>query len=211
MLGLSQWGNVHRMYPLLAWHDGIINQNIDHKDDEKAIFCGLCCCDCFLLQVYCFTTMGANFIGKGDQITTDSKATPVDRLAEVLVENELDGTNIAAAFENVFVNVAENVDPAVVQVRAEKVVRQRQSANPFQGSPFGEFFAPFNGQPQEREFRSQGLGSGVVYNSDGYIVTNHHVVEGAENIQIVFSDGEILDGENRRLGCIQRPGCNKGR
>ena len=133
-----------------------------------------------------FTTAGANLIGQGDQVTTDSNASPYDRLAEVLVDTELDGTNITTLFENVFVNVAEAVDPAVVQIRAEKVVVQRNS-------PFSDFFSPFNEQPQER--RSQGLGSGVVYSEAGYILTNHHVVEGAENIQVVFSNGDAVDGE----------------
>ena len=134
-----------------------------------------------------FTTVGANFLQAGDYVGTESKASTVsesanafetDAVVDDLMKNPL-------AFEQVFISVADRVNPAVVQIRAEKVVRQ-QANNPFQGSPFGDFFSPFNGQPQEREFRSQGLGSGVVFRNDGYIITNHHVIDGAENIQIKF-------------------------
>ena len=145
-----------------------------------------------------FTTMGANFLQAGEYVGTESKANTKAETAsnyestaavEGLLKNPL-------AFEQVFISVADRVNPAVVQIRAEKVVRQSQrSANPFEGSPFEDFFRPYNGQPQEREFRSQGLGSGVVFQSDGYIITNHHVIDGAENIQIKFFDGELLDAE----------------
>ena len=139
-----------------------------------------------------FTTMGANFLQAGDYIGTESKASTasesatayeVDTAVDDLMKNPL-------AFEQVFISVADRVNPAVVQIRAEKVVRQ-QGVNPFQGSPFEDFF----GQPQDREFRSQGLGSGVVFRDNGYIITNHHVIDGAENIQIKFFNGELLDGE----------------
>ena len=137
-----------------------------------------------------FTTMGANLIGLGDEITTDTYATAISPE----VKSEL--PNSAFAFEEVFTTVADRVNPTVVQIRAEKVVRQRQAfMNPFEGSPFEDFFTPFNMQPREREFRSQGLGSGVVYSSEGFIVTNHHVIDGAEELQIEFFDGQVLDGE----------------
>ena len=139
-----------------------------------------------------FTTMGANVIGLGDEITTDSRATPI----KTSYEDEVEGQGTALAFEEVFITVADKINPAVVQIRAEKVVRQHQpTINPFQGSPFEDFFTPFNMQPREREFRSQGLGSGVVYRSDGFIVTNHHVIDGADELQIEFFDGQVLDGE----------------
>ena len=144
-----------------------------------------------------FTTMGANLIGQGDQITTDSNATPYDRLADVLVENNLDGENIAFLFEDLFVNVAEGVNPAVVQIRAQRVIYEGKNprSNRFENSPFSNFFEQFDDQPRERQYRTYGLGSGVVYDRDGYIVTNRHVIEGAENIEIVFSNGDVVEGE----------------
>jgi len=68
------------------------------------------------------------------------------------------------------------------------------------GSPFEEFFKDFldrqgeNGdQPQQR--RSQALGSGFVISEDGFIVTNNHVIEGADEIQIEFTDGTVLEAK----------------
>lgn len=140
-----------------------------------------------------FTTMGANFLQAGDYVGTESKAAEATDFTSDAAFDDLSKNPLA--FEQVFIGVADRVNPAVVQIRAEKVV-QRSQANPFQGSPFEDFFSrPFNGQQQEQEFRTQGLGSGVVFRSDGYIITNHHVIDGAENIKIKFFNGELLDAE----------------
>ena len=68
--------------------------------------------------------------------------------------------------------IAARVEPSVVQVNVEAI----------QETPLG---------PQEGE----GLGSGVIYREDGYIITNNHVVEGAETVNIAFADGTTEAGE----------------
>jgi serine protease Do len=68
--------------------------------------------------------------------------------------------------------------------------------NPFEGTPFGDFFGPFGpfgrNQPERRQ---QGVGSGFIMNSDGYILTNNHVVEGADQIKVKLSDGKDREGK----------------
>jgi serine protease Do len=77
-------------------------------------------------------------------------------------------------------DVAEKVTPAVVNITTERMRRQTQ----MEGHPFfREFFGPHGG-PR----RDVGAGSGVVISADGYLVTNNHVVEGADEIKVSFSD-----------------------
>jgi serine protease Do len=99
-----------------------------------------------------------------------------------------------------FVELAENVNPTVVTVFTEKVLRVRQSPGLFFNSPFNDFFGDFFQRPQqpqgqEREYRQQGLGSGVVVSRDGYILTNNHVVAGADEINIRFLDETTMSAE----------------
>ncbi|MEW6636112.1 MAG: trypsin-like peptidase domain-containing protein [Actinomycetota bacterium] len=68
--------------------------------------------------------------------------------------------------------VAAQVEPSVVQVNVRAI----------QTTPLG---------PQEQE----GVGSGVIYRSDGYIITNDHVVAGADRVNVAFADGTTLQGE----------------
>jgi serine protease Do len=68
--------------------------------------------------------------------------------------------------------VAAEVEPSVVQVNVSGVER-----------------TPFGTQKQE------GIGSGVIYRSDGYIITNNHVVEGARTVEVAFADGTTEQGE----------------
>jgi serine protease Do len=93
------------------------------------------------------------------------------------------------------VAVAGRAMPAVVTVFIEKVWKERV-IDPFAGfdSFFDDFF--FGGQsrsrePQEREFRSQGLGSGVILSKDGYILTNNHVVADATTISVNLLDRRV--------------------
>jgi len=84
--------------------------------------------------------------------------------------------------------VVERTRPAVVNIATKGHVNAQN--NPLLNDPFfRRFFENFGNMPQQRETRS--LGSGVVINaSKGFIVTNHHVVEGAEEIQITLDDGK---------------------
>lgn len=56
--------------------------------------------------------------------------------------------------------------------------------------PFEEFFDRFFGQLPQREFKRKGLGSGFIISDDGYIITNNHVVEKADDIKVILQDGE---------------------
>jgi serine protease Do len=76
-----------------------------------------------------------------------------------------------------FVSIADKVGPAVVRIAAEKVERRRVS-NPWDDMP-DDFWDRFFGIPRgrEREFRSEARGTGFFISSDGYIVTNNHIVD----------------------------------
>jgi Do/DeqQ family serine protease len=85
--------------------------------------------------------------------------------------------------------LVERVSPAVVNIRVKATVTQR---NPFGDDPFWRFFGPQNNGPRE----VQSAGSGVIVDAErGFILTNHHVVAGADEIQISLIDGDVLDAE----------------
>ncbi len=94
-------------------------------------------------------------------------------------------TNTARALSEDFARVAEQVTPAVVTVRVEKQVQQRQMQRQF---PFP--FNPFGQQPEgEQEPPTRpGTGSGFIIRSNGYIITNNHVVQDAEEMTIQLAD-----------------------
>ena len=60
---------------------------------------------------------------------------------------------------------------------------------------FGPDFFPQYNTPEEREYERSGLGSGVIITSDGYILTNNHVVENADKIKVILADKRELDAE----------------
>ena len=97
-----------------------------------------------------------------------------------------------------FTAVAEQVMDAVVHIKSTQVVAQaspgprgyRQLPDPF-GDLFGDFFRPhfrFEGPHPQIPNPSVGTGSGVIINSEGYIVTNNHVIAGASDIEVTLHD-----------------------
>jgi len=81
-----------------------------------------------------------------------------------------------------YADVVEPVQKAVVSVYSKKIVRERVSINPLMRQFFGDV------PDQERERKEEGLGSGVIISPDGYILTNNHVVEGADELKVGLPD-----------------------
>jgi serine protease Do len=90
-----------------------------------------------------------------------------------------------------FAPLVREVAPAVVSVTSSRTTRTTRRGDPFFDDPFFRHFfgdlAPFaRGLPEER--RQNSLGSGVIVRAEGLIVTNHHVVEGADEITVILAD-----------------------
>ena len=100
-----------------------------------------------------------------------------------------------------FADLVEDVSPAVVNITTSTTVAARMDTNrprAPEGMPFQDFFNEFfdrEGQTQPRPRQSQALGSGFVISPDGFIVTNNHVIEGADEIRIEFFSGLTLNAE----------------
>jgi serine protease Do len=90
-----------------------------------------------------------------------------------------------------FADLAEAVGPSVINVKITKLEKTELPRMPgMEEGPFGEMFKRFFGDmPQQpHQFRSHGAGSGVIIDADGTILTNNHVVDGAQEITVTLSD-----------------------
>jgi len=126
------------------------------------------------------------------QFLSDSPSKP-------LVEPHPDVVNL----QNSFAEVAAAVKPAVVNISAVHI-QKVQGEDPYEfffGDPneffyryFGEEAPPQRPQRKPQEYRQEGTGSGVLIDPAGYILTNNHVVQGADELTVTLSDGKTLKG-----------------
>lgn len=103
---------------------------------------------------------------------------------------KLDSTPVGDGQSPRVTSYAEVIEPAqtaVVSVYSKKTVRQRVAVNPLLRQFFGDSL------PEQEQARpEEGLGSGVIVSPDGYILTNNHVVEGADELKVLLSDEREL-------------------
>ncbi|MAZ04652.1 MAG: serine protease [Sneathiella sp.] len=96
-----------------------------------------------------------------------------------------------------FADLVEKLSPAVVNISTTQTVKGPSGGLPQlpKGHPFEDFFKEFGNRDngQERERKATSLGSGFVIDADGgYVITNNHVIDGADEIKVIFKDGEDL-------------------
>jgi serine protease Do len=114
----------------------------------------------------------------------------------------------ARALSQTFSQVAAQLSPSVVRIGVTKALRSPhgrggRSANPFEGTPFERFFNDQRGPEEDSEEdkapgrgpKEQGTGSGVVIDDKGFILTNNHVVDGADEVKVTFGDGKTVPGK----------------
>ncbi len=105
------------------------------------------------------------------------------------------------ALQDAFAQVVEQVKPAVVNISAVQIARVQANPHEFYYGDPEEFFYRFFGgeaprrQVQPQEFRREGTGSGVIIDPDGYVLTNSHVVQGADELTVTLSDNKSYQGK----------------
>lgn len=132
-----------------------------------------------------FESSGASLFGAVEQA---ADRTPAVEDREERSTAPLPAGNPLLQFNDAIVEIADRTNPTVVTITTQRTIRQRMR------SPFSLFFDDPRFD-QEREFRRSGLGSGVIVSSDGTILTNNHVIDGADEIRIRTYDGEELEAE----------------
>lgn len=118
----------------------------------------------------------------------------------LIISSRLDIMNISLAQKNkpfkvspalvqvsdALADVASQVTPTVVNISTTKTVKPDEQLSPLFEDPF---FHRFFGVPEQpKSYKERSLGSGVIVSSDGYIITNNHVIEGANEIKVVLPD-----------------------
>ncbi len=107
---------------------------------------------------------------------------------------------LAKAAPDSFADLAEKLSPAVVNISTTQIVKSERSGVLPQfppGHPFEDFFKDFGdkGKKGNRERKATSLGSGFVIDEEGLVITNNHVIDGADEIFVIFQDGEKVSAE----------------
>ncbi|PKL49794.1 MAG: peptidase [Nitrospira bacterium HGW-Nitrospira-1] len=99
-----------------------------------------------------------------------------------------------------FSEIVASISPSVVNISTTKVMKRELA--PFLDDPFSEFFSPFRDFKMPRKWKEQSLGSGVIVSPDGYIITNNHVIEQADEIRVTLFDkrsfkAKVIGADNK--------------
>jgi Do/DeqQ family serine protease len=106
-------------------------------------------------------------------------------------------TQKVSQLSNSFADIIEKASPAVVKISMTRIIKasDQQQGNPFMMDPFFRQFFGGGGGMRPRDQREEGLGSGIIVNPSGYILTNNHVVEKASKLSVTLSDGRDFTGK----------------
>lgn len=92
-----------------------------------------------------------------------------------------------------YADVVEKTAPAVVQIFSERKAQTQPQQFPFGDELFDKFFQRQAPQQQQRPQIERGTGSGVIVSADGSVLTNHHVIDGAEKLTVRMQDGKTFE------------------
>jgi len=138
------------------------------------------------------------YLGRSELLSGNSQAPGSSAGGGTAVQAAQWDAGSADALQQAFVRVAQKVGPAVVSISTEQIeqVQRYYRGHPFFGNePFDEFFREFFGEMPQREFKRFGLGSGVIIDGRGFVLTNEHVVADADKITVTLADGREFSGE----------------
>ena len=122
----------------------------------------------------------------GTQMVPDKSFTPQPSMAQMAAPR------LAQGDQNFIARAVEKVGPAVVRIDASRTVKSQTPA--VFNDPFFKQF--FGGEvPQSRTRVERGTGSGFIISNDGLILTNSHVVDGADSVTVLLKDGRSLKGK----------------
>ncbi|MGO9950816.1 MAG: DegQ family serine endoprotease [Dissulfurispiraceae bacterium] len=145
-----------------------------------------------LLIAVTFALMGI-VVGLGISIGLNSNSVVYSEEPKI----SKDAIELLTKTDRAMAEVAAAVKPSVVNISSTRTVKTQGMTNPFHNDPlFKRFFGDqFGGFGQPREFKQASLGSGVIVDKDGYILTNNHVVKDADEIKIKLSDKREFVGK----------------
>ncbi|GIK37225.1 MAG: 2-alkenal reductase [Chloroflexota bacterium] len=132
----------------------------------------------------------------GSYLTSDAQAlaaSPPVQAAQPAAQLSQDEVNLIAAYEQALIDIYRNAVPSVVNIRVTQKVEAQTSDQFDFGFPFGPEGRPRSQSPEE--FYNRGQGSGFVWDKEGHIVTNYHVIAEATDVEVAFANGTTAKAE----------------